>query len=128
MSNLFYRRPRLLILALALILVAGFSALEVLPRSEDPELVSRNALVVTSYPGADAARVESQITEKIEAELEESSARSKTWLIATFWIAVLPAMNALKPICWVNPMASQKPPTGPQASAKLMRKPFVTLL
>ena len=71
MSNLFYRHGRLLVLALALILVAGVSALEVLPRSEDPELVSRNALVVTSYPGADAARVESQVTEKIEDELDE---------------------------------------------------------
>ena len=37
MADLFYRRPRLLILSLSLILVAGFSALEVLPRYEDPE-------------------------------------------------------------------------------------------
>lgn len=71
MSNLFYRRPRLLVLAVALILVAGFSAFEVLPRYEDPELTARNALVFTRYPGADADRVESQVTEKIETELEE---------------------------------------------------------
>ena len=71
MFDLFYRRPRLLVLAIALIVVAGLSALEVLPRYEDPELVSRNALIVTAFPGADADRVESQVTEKIEDELAE---------------------------------------------------------
>ncbi len=47
MWNAFYRRPRLLVLAIALIVVSGLSALQVLPRSEDPELTSRNALVIT---------------------------------------------------------------------------------
>ncbi len=71
MSNLFYRHPRLIVLALLLIVVAGLSALEVLPRREDPELITRNALVVTRFPGASAERVESQVTEKIEEELFE---------------------------------------------------------
>ncbi|MEM7307433.1 MAG: efflux RND transporter permease subunit [Planctomycetota bacterium] len=71
MSTLFFRRPRLTVLVLALILVAGFSALEVLPRREDPELTSRNALVVTRFPGATAERVERLVTEKLEQELFE---------------------------------------------------------
>ena len=71
MQNLFFRRPRLLVLTLGLIVVAGLSALEVLPRREDPELVTRNALIVTRYPGANAERVETQVTEKIEDELRE---------------------------------------------------------
>ena len=71
MVSLFYRQPRLLALTVLLVLVAGFSALQVLPRREDPELVTRNALIVTPYPGASAGRVETQVTEKIEEELEE---------------------------------------------------------
>ena len=71
MANLFYRNPRLLILAIALIVVAGLSSYTVLPRLEDPELTGRFALVTTLFPGASAERVESLVTEKIEDELDE---------------------------------------------------------
>ena len=71
MLNLFYRNPRLLILSLVLIAVAGFSAYQVLPRQEDPRLTKRAVLITTTYPGADAAQVESLVTEKIEEQLEE---------------------------------------------------------
>ena len=47
MSDLFYRNRRLLVLAIALIAVAGISAYQSLPRLEDPELISRNAIVAT---------------------------------------------------------------------------------
>jgi multidrug efflux pump subunit AcrB len=69
MSDLYYRNRRLLVLTIALILVAGSAAYESLPRLEDPELISRDALVTTPVPGADAERVESLVTEKIEDEL-----------------------------------------------------------
>ncbi len=71
MLTVFYRNPRLLALTLAVILVAGFSAYQFLPRLEDPRLTQRAALVTTLYPGAGAERVEALITEKIEEELEE---------------------------------------------------------
>lgn len=74
LSNLFYRSPRLLALALALISVAGFASLQLLPRAEDPELTPRNAQIFTAYPGADAARVEALVTDRVEdmlAEFEE---------------------------------------------------------
>ena len=71
MWNAFYRRPRILILTIALLLVSGLSALQVLPRREDPELVTRNAKIVTVYPGANAERIESQVSDKIEEELAE---------------------------------------------------------
>ncbi|MEM9276470.1 MAG: efflux RND transporter permease subunit [Cyanobacteria bacterium P01_F01_bin.143] len=54
-----------------LIFVWGISSYFTLPRLEDPELVSRNAVVKTFYPGADAERVEALITEKIEDKLTE---------------------------------------------------------
>ncbi|MGE0710393.1 MAG: efflux RND transporter permease subunit [Planctomycetota bacterium] len=69
LSDLFYRRPRLLLLALALIVSAGLSALMVLPRAEDPTLAGRVARVVVRYPGADAARVNALVAEPLEREL-----------------------------------------------------------
>jgi len=67
----FYTNTRLLILTIILILAWGFLSFQALPRQEDPELVSRVATVQTAYPGADAERVESLVTEVIEAELTE---------------------------------------------------------
>ena len=69
MFDLFYRNRRLLVLTIALITVAGTTAYQSLPRLEDPELTSRDAIVTTRFPGADAERVEALVTEKIEAEL-----------------------------------------------------------
>jgi multidrug efflux pump subunit AcrB len=60
-----------LFLSIAVVLVAGVSALRSLPRQEDPRIVNRNPLVVTEFPGASAQRVETLITEKIEDALQE---------------------------------------------------------
>lgn len=81
MFTLFYRNSRLLILTIILICVWGLSSFFALPRLEDPELVSRNATVKTFLPGADAARIEALITEKIEdkfTEIEEIKDYSST--------------------------------------------------
>ena len=74
MFTIFYRNTRLLILTIILICVWGISSYLALPRLEDPELVSRNAIVKTFLPGADAARIEALITEKIEDKLTEIEA------------------------------------------------------
>jgi multidrug efflux pump subunit AcrB len=71
LSNLFYRYPRLVVLTLGLILVAGLSALNALPRQEDPNLTGRYADVITYFPGASAVRVEALVTEKVENVLKE---------------------------------------------------------
>ena len=71
LEGLFYRNRRLLILMIALISVAGLSSYYVLPRMEDPVLTQRVARVNTRFPGADATRVESLVSEKIEEELRE---------------------------------------------------------
>lgn len=71
MFTLFYRNSRLLILTIVLIAVWGISSYFTLPRLEDPELVSRTAIVSTFFPGADAERVEALVTEKIEDKLTE---------------------------------------------------------
>ncbi|WP_146440225.1 efflux RND transporter permease subunit [Crateriforma conspicua] len=67
----FYHDSRLTVLILTLILVAGASSFAILPRMEDPVLVKRAALITTPLPGADAQRVESQVSEKIENRLRD---------------------------------------------------------
>ncbi len=71
LSNLFYRSRRLTVLVLGLSLVAGLSALEALPRQEDPTLSRRFASITTYYPGSSALRVESQVTRELEQRLRE---------------------------------------------------------
>ncbi len=70
-ANLFYTNPRLTILVIGLIFVAAAASLQSLPRQEDPTLSRRFATVTTFYPGATAGRVESLVTEVIEAKLLE---------------------------------------------------------
>ncbi|MGF1723966.1 efflux RND transporter permease subunit [Photobacterium nomapromontoriensis] len=62
---------RLLVLAVALLIVAGFSAISTLPRAEDPVIHNRYASVITYFPGATAERVEALITENIETNLRQ---------------------------------------------------------
>jgi len=71
MGDLFFRRPRLTVLFIGMLLVAGLSALNSLPRQEDPELSERFGSVTALLPGANAQRVEALITEKIENVLQE---------------------------------------------------------
>ncbi|MCW8329836.1 efflux RND transporter permease subunit [Photobacterium sp. SDRW27] len=62
---------RLLVLAVALLIVAGLSAINTLPRAEDPVIHNRHASVITPFPGATAERVEALVTEKIETSLRQ---------------------------------------------------------
>ncbi len=71
MKTIFYRNPRVLALALLMIIAAGASSLLSISRQEDPTITNIFATIVTPYPGADPARVESLVTEKIEQELRE---------------------------------------------------------
>ena len=50
----FIENGRLLLLTVALLLTAALAALQTLPRTEDPQLTSRFASVVTHFPGASA--------------------------------------------------------------------------
>ena len=67
----FYRHGHLLILSIVILLVAGLSALGTLPRLEDPRIDTRNALIITAYPGASAQRVEALVTDVLEDRLRE---------------------------------------------------------
>ena len=69
LAGRFYRDRRLMVLTLFLAIASGLSSLTVLPRLEDPVLRQRAGNVTTIYPGANAERVESLVTEKIEDRL-----------------------------------------------------------
>ena len=64
-----YRNPRLLVLSLLVIIMAGLTAIWVLPRLEDPILSRRVAVISTVYPGANAIQIESTITRPLEEAL-----------------------------------------------------------
>ena len=69
----FTRNRHLLVLGIILLLVAGASALTSLPRIEDPRITTRNATIVTPFPGASASQVEALVSKKIEERLRELS-------------------------------------------------------
>ena len=71
LARRFFADRRLLVMSIALIVVAGLSSFAIMPRMEDPVLTPRSALVITRMPGADAERVESLVTEKIESSLRD---------------------------------------------------------
>jgi multidrug efflux pump subunit AcrB len=73
-ATLFFRNRHLLWLTVGVILIGGLSSLMSLPRLEDPRIVNRAPLIVTTLPGASAERVESLVTQPLETALEEIDA------------------------------------------------------
>ncbi len=71
LSTLFYRNRTLLVLAIAIILIGGWSALKSLPRIEDPRITNRVLTIITALPGASAERIETLITEPLERGIQE---------------------------------------------------------
>jgi len=67
----FFRKGHLLVLSIIIILVAGMSAINSLPRLEDPRIDLRNVIVLTSFPGASAERVEALVSDVLEDELRQ---------------------------------------------------------
>lgn len=70
-SALTWREPRLVALALIVIVAAGLSALLSIGRQEDPTITNIFATVTTPYPGAEPARVEALVTSQVEDALRE---------------------------------------------------------
>ena len=53
------------------VVVLGVRSYETMGRLEDPEFTIKNAVIYTMYPGASAREVEEEVTDKIEAKLQE---------------------------------------------------------
>lgn len=70
-AKFLYKNPQILLLVVLFVVVAGVACFLVIPRLEDPVLAKRVAVVSTVFPGADAQRVESQVTIRLEEILRE---------------------------------------------------------
>lgn len=70
-ANAFVANSRLQALTLTLLVVAGLAALVSLPRTEDPRVTNRVAVVLTPFPGATAERVEALVSDPIENKLRQ---------------------------------------------------------
>lgn len=70
-QNLFFERPRLVVLTILVIVAAGLSAFLSIGRQEDPAITNLFANITTVYPGADPERVEALVTEPLERGLRE---------------------------------------------------------
>jgi len=64
-------KNRITSVVLIVILFAGISAFNGLPRNEDPGFIIRAAQVMTFFPGAGPERIEMLITDKLEKAIQE---------------------------------------------------------
>ena len=72
-ATFLYKNPRILLLLIGTIVVAGLTSLMVMPRLEDPVLGKRVAVISTVFPGGDARQIESLVTIPIEESLSSIS-------------------------------------------------------
>lgn len=57
----------------AILVVGGIISYDIMPKLEDPAIKVKQAMVVTTYPGASAHEVELEVTDKIEKAIREIS-------------------------------------------------------
>ena len=69
--SIFIERPRILILTLAFVVLAGISSALSVPIQENPELAQRWSGVRVFYPGASQERMKKQITNDLKIKLRE---------------------------------------------------------
>jgi len=62
---------RVVLVAMAMAVVGGIVAYMKLGRLEDPEFTIKQALIITSYPGASAAEVAQEVTNPIEIACQQ---------------------------------------------------------
>ena len=75
------RYPQVTIALTIMLVVCGVYALLRMPRREDPKIHVREGIVAAFYPGASAAEVENEVTQKVEQRLFkiEGVRREKTY-------------------------------------------------
>jgi len=89
MKGSLYNHPRVVWLILLLIVIAGFNSFYTMPRLEDPHMQSRVIQVTTFYPGADAERVEAEISEKLERKMREIPEVKEVWSVSNPGVSLI---------------------------------------
>ena len=68
----FFIERRVITLVLTVVMLgAGMSSYQGLSRLEDPEFTIKDALVITQYPGASAAEVEEEVSDRLETAVQK---------------------------------------------------------
>ena len=62
-------QPQIAFVGLAAVLVWGVFGYMKMPQRKDPDIQVRQSMIVTPWPGVEAARVEQLITKKIERQV-----------------------------------------------------------
>lgn len=62
---------KLINLLVAILIVGGILAYDAMPKLEDPAIKVKQAMVVTTYPGASAHQVELEVTDPLEKSINE---------------------------------------------------------
>ncbi|MBR6128650.1 MAG: efflux RND transporter permease subunit [Bacteroidaceae bacterium] len=57
----------------AILVVGGIVSYDIMPKLEDPAIKVKQAMVITTYPGASAHEVELEVTDKLEKAIREMS-------------------------------------------------------
>ena len=57
----------------AILVVGGIVSYDIMPKLEDPAIKVKQAMVITTYPGASAHEVELEVTDKLEKAIHEMS-------------------------------------------------------
>lgn len=63
------RNRKLVGFLVAILIIGGFSAIKSMGKLEDPEIIIKQALVITTYPGASAHQVELEVTDVLEKSI-----------------------------------------------------------
>ncbi len=69
LTEFFMRRPRIFWSFVAAIVIAGILSFIQMPKLEDPAVSAKQAMVVVSWPGADAHEMELKVAQMMEEEL-----------------------------------------------------------
>ena len=64
-------KNRITLTIVGLVLLAGISAYQQLPKAQDPGFIIRTVVITTRFPGASPERVELLVTDKIEKKIQE---------------------------------------------------------
>ena len=71
LAELAIRNKTTTLVLTAVFFVGGIVSFNHLARLEDPEFTIKEALVITPYPGATAAEVETEVSDKIEKAVQQ---------------------------------------------------------
>ena len=71
MGNWALNNTKLVSFIIAVLVIGGFLSYQDMSKLEDPAIQVRQAMVVTTYPGASAHQVELEVTDKLEKSIRE---------------------------------------------------------